>query len=67
MVSVESYHSVNCQVVKGDKADKSQMAELNEGTITDLCELKGEEDTGANSHVEVKVPSPCSALRLPTG
>ena len=42
------------------------MAERNEGTITstDLCELEGDqrqrssdEDTGADSHVEVKVPS----------
>ena len=55
------------QVVKGDKADKSQMAELNEGTITDLCELEGDEDTGADCHVEVKVPSPCSASAYKVG
>ena len=55
------------QVVKGDKADKSQMAELNEGTITDLCELEGDEYAGADCHVEVKVPSPCSASAYKVG
>ena len=46
------------QVVKGDKEDKDKMAAINEGTVTDVVELEGDEDTGADCHWEVKVPSP---------
>ena len=57
------------QVVKGDKADKGSMADLNKGTVTDLVELEGDEETGADSHVEIKVPSPLakSAYRVGHG
>jgi hypothetical protein len=48
------------QVVKGDKENKERMAQLNEGTITDLCEVEGDEETGADVHFEVKVVSPCT-------
>ena len=46
------------QVAKGDKEAKDRMANLNEGTITDVVELEGDEETGADCHWEVKVPSP---------
>eukprot|EP00966_Prymnesium_polylepis_P231491 5355928-Prymnesium_polylepis.1 len=57
------------QVVKGDKTDRDMMARLNEGTVSDLVELEGNEETGANAHTEVKEPSPFSksAFRLGEG
>ena len=46
------------QVVKGDKTDRDKMAALNEGTVSDLVELEGDEESGSDVHIEVKVPSP---------
>ena len=46
------------QVVKGDKTDRDKMAALNEGTVSDLVELEGDEESSSDVHVEVKVPSP---------
>ena len=46
------------QVAKGDKSDRDAMARLNSGTVTDIVEYDGDDDTGADAHTEVKVPSP---------
>ena len=46
------------QVGKGDKEDKSKTDFLNTGTVVDLYELEGDEETGADNLIEVKVPSP---------
>ena len=46
------------QVGKGDKADKLSTWELNEGTVVDIFELEGDEISGGDALMEVKVPSP---------
>ena len=38
--------------------DRDKMAALNEGTFSDLVELEGDEESGSDVHIEVKVPSP---------
>ena len=51
------------QVGKGDKADEDATAALNAGTVVDIFELEGDEATGGDSLLEVKVPSPTTKTR----
>ena len=46
------------QVVLGDKSKEEATAELNAGHVVDVAELEGDEDSGGDSLVEIKVPSP---------
>jgi hypothetical protein len=48
------------QVVKGDKAAERAL-DLNEGTITDIFEVEGDDDSGADHHIEIKCPTPFSS------
>ena len=52
------------QVGKGDKADKLSTWELNEGTVVDIFELEGDEISGGDALMEVKVPSPTTKTFL---
>ena len=46
------------QVGKGDKADKLSKWELNEGTVVEIFELEGDEISGGDALMEVKVLPP---------
>jgi hypothetical protein len=50
-------------VLLGDKADPEKTADINSGTVVDVVELAGDEDTGADVCHEVKVPSATTAGR----
>ena len=46
------------QVIKGDKANPSLTADLNEDHVTDLAEIGGDDLTGGDVLIETKVPGP---------
>jgi hypothetical protein len=50
-------------VVFGDKAEPEKTEMLNTGTIVDLAELEGDDDTDGDCLYEIKVPSPLTLAR----
>ena len=49
---------LRCELVLGDKANPQTTFHLNEGHVTDMCEIGGDLQSQRDVHYEVKVPAP---------